>query len=739
MKMKITKNKIIFKERNALVYKILIRVFLISVVAIFFSEIQMVRALPVCDCNIDIHCGASACSVPAVPSLSCTVTNETTLMPNWSSSPLSSYYNLVGVTGSSLDIDTTNLYYSHSGLNPGTTYTYKVKGLNNSCLVCGAGLCSISGSFSNLCVSGSIDGSYSSTVGNTTSFISPTGLNATCGTTDANLTWSDNSSAETGYKVEESSIVIATTAANVGVYNHTGLVENTTYTYRVRAYHSSGAYSSYSATDSCTTGVIAPNTFTATSSATSTIQINLTWNDRSSVEDGYKIERATGACAGFAQIGTVGAGVESYSDSGLLHGTTYCYRVRAYDGAVNSAYSATDSDTTIMPAPTNLSGVAISQTQINLVWSDNSNSETGFKIERADNSDCSGTPSFSQIGTTGSGITSYSNTGLTSNTSYCYRVRSYTSYTDSVYSSTIAVSTSLPSPTNLTATVSATSTTQINLTWTDNSDNEDEFRLERKTGSSGTYTQIVSVATNTTAYANTGVSDGTIYYYRARACNAVACSSYSNEASVTTVLVAPTNLICTPISSSQINLSWTDNSTSETGFKIERDISSPPSTVIFTTGQNAVAYSDENLSENTLYYYRVRAYNSASGVYSGYTSICSTSTPIYVPTGNLTSSIFDTGSTNGVAFNSIVWKGTQPSDSHVLFQFASNSTTTSFNFIGPNGTSATYYQASGANMAMNISTRYHNNHRYFRYKVYIYPNLSNQSPQITDIIIGYSP
>jgi hypothetical protein len=624
-------------------------------------------------------------------------------------------------------------YYLHSGLAPGTQYTYSTRACRGACEYCASEDNCMPTTPDTLC------SSYSANVSKTTSFFAPTSLSASCGTTDANLTWVDNSKAESGYKVEKDTVVINTTVANVESYTATGLTENSTYSFRVRAYHSSGKYSSYSNTDSCTTGFISPNSLTVTTSATSSAQLNLTWNDRSSVEDGYKIERAMGVCSGFSQIGTTGANIEAYGNSGLLNGTTYCYRVRAYDGATNSSYSSSVSGTTSMPAPTNLSGAAISQTQIDLIWTDNSNSETGFKIERADSSDCTGTPTFSQIATVGSNIASYSNTGLTSNTSYCYRVRAYTSYANSDYSSTTVVTTSLPSPTNFTATVSATSTTQINLAWTDNSDNENEFRIERKTGASGTYSQIVSVATNTTAYANIGVSDGTIYYYRVRACNAEACSSYSNEDDATTVLAAPTNLTCTPVSSSQINLGWIDNSASETGFKIERDMSSPPSTVIATTAQNATSYNNENLSENTTYYYRVRAYNANSGVYSAYTDICSTSTPIYVPTGNMTSSIFDTGFTNGVAFNYLLWKGTQPSGSSVLFHFASSNSTSSLDFIGPSGSSATYYQSSGANTAMDISTRYHNNHRYFQYKVYIYPNESNQSPQITDVVIGFSP
>ena len=731
----------IIKKNKKIYFGILI--LSISFIASFLIiRNQEVKAIDVCwDACRD-------CMTPAVPSISLfsySGSQETTIgigltsdgssemqCPDWfdlsgdsSASPDSSGCSSPNYAGTAL--------YNHTGLYPGTQYTYSARACRGACQTCNVETESCD-SVANVC------SSYSSNSSKTTSFFAPTSLNASCGTIDADLTWTDNSSAESGYKVEKDTVVINTTVANVESYTATGLTENHEYSFRVRAFHTAAdTFSSYSSADSCTTGVISPNSLTVTTSATSSAQLNLTWNDRSSVEDGYKIERATGVCSGFSQIGTTGANIEAYGDSGLLNGTTYCYRVRAYDGSTNSSYSSSVSGTTSMPAPTNLSGAAISQTQIDLIWTDNSNSETGFKIERADSSDCSGTPTFSQIATVGSNISSYSNTGLTSNTSYCYRVRAYTSYANSDYSSTTVVTTSLPSPTNFTATVSATSTTQINLAWTDNSDNENEFRIEKKTGASGTYSQIVSVATNTTAYANIGVSDGTIYYYRVRACNAEACSSYSNEDDATTVLAAPTNLTCTPVSSSQINLGWNDNSASETGFKIERDISSPPSTVIATTAQNATSYNNENLSENTTYYYKVRAYNANSGVYSAYTGICSTSTPIYVPTGNMTSSIFDTGFTNGVAFNYLLWKGTQPSGSSVLFHFASSNSTSSFDFIGPSGSSATYYQSSGANTAMDISTRYHNNHRYFQYKVYIYPNESNQSPQITDVVIGFSP
>lgn len=82
----------------------------------------------------------------------------------------------------------------------------------------------------------------------------------------------------------------------------------------------------------------APSTLTAT--AVSRSQINLSWTDNSSNEDGFKIERCRGAnCTKFTQIATVGPNITSYQNTGLWRNTTYRYRVRAYNAAGNSAYS----------------------------------------------------------------------------------------------------------------------------------------------------------------------------------------------------------------------------------------------------------------------------------------------------------------------------------------------------------------------------------------------------------------
>jgi len=76
-------------------------------------------------------------------------------------------------------------------------------------------------------------------------------------------------------------------------------------------------------------------------------QIILTWTDNANNENGFEIERCSGStCTNFAQIATVGATVQTYSDTGLSRSTTYRYRVRAYNTAGNSSYSNIASATT---------------------------------------------------------------------------------------------------------------------------------------------------------------------------------------------------------------------------------------------------------------------------------------------------------------------------------------------------------------------------------------------------------
>jgi hypothetical protein len=82
-------------------------------------------------------------------------------------------------------------------------------------------------------------------------------------------------------------------------------------------------------------------------------------------------------------------------------------------------------------APSGLTVTAVSRTQINLSWADNSGDETGFKIERCKTANCTNYAEVSQVG---ANVTTFADTGLTKNTTYRYRVRAFNANGNSAYS-----------------------------------------------------------------------------------------------------------------------------------------------------------------------------------------------------------------------------------------------------------------------------------------------------------------
>jgi Divergent InlB B-repeat domain len=75
---------------------------------------------------------------------------------------------------------------------------------------------------------------------------------------------------------------------------------------------------------------------------------------------------------------------------------------------------------------------------------------------------------------------------------------------------------------------------ELALSWTDNANNEDGFRIERKTGTGGTYVAIASLSANASSYIDNNLPGGTTFCYRVNAYNAVGSSGYSNEQCGTT-------------------------------------------------------------------------------------------------------------------------------------------------------------------------------------------------------------
>lgn len=193
-----------------------------------------------------------------------------------------------------------------------------------------------------------------------------------------------------------------------------------------------------------------------------TVEVAMSWTDASNNEDGFYVYRNTSnTTTGATLIKTLGAGVQAYTDNAAnsgayppAEGATYFYWVSSFNAGGESAKSPAASnafggETTIWlvpTAPSSLSATAVSSSQINLSWTDNSNNETGFEIYRSTDG-----ITFSSIATVGAGVTTYNSTGLSASTQYYYKVLAYNPGESSTFSNTANATTQaaagVPTPT----------------------------------------------------------------------------------------------------------------------------------------------------------------------------------------------------------------------------------------------------------------------------------------------------
>ncbi len=181
-------------------------------------------------------------------------------------------------------------------------------------------------------------------------------------------------------------------------------------------------------------------------------------------------------------------------------------------------------------------------------------------------------------------------------------------------------------PSNLTASL-AFGGARVRLTWWDNSTSENGFVIERKT-SGGVFAKIAQVGANVEAYMDGKIQSETTYFYRVRPVwKSGGILTPSNEVMVTTPVLtplAPSALQVIGRSRTSVSLRWHDNSTTERGFYIERSTDGVNFTRILARGINMVTGVVPGLAPNTLYYFRVQAFNNF-GV-SAYSNVVSIST-----------------------------------------------------------------------------------------------------------------
>jgi fibronectin type 3 domain-containing protein len=447
----------------------------------------------------------------------------------------------------------------------------------------------------------------------------PSGLTATASSpTQVDLSWTDNSSNETSFSVwrklgDGTYQKVTDLPAKSTQFSDTGLTPVTAYTYKVRA-TGQGGDSAFTLEVPVTTPDVVPATPTAlTATASSPTQVNLGWTDNSSNETSFSVWRKVGDGA-YQKLADLPANSTAYSDTPLTPLTAYSYKVRATGPGGDSGFATEVSVTTpdFPPAsPSGLTANASSPTQIDLTWTDNSGNETAFSVWRK-----VGNGAYQKLADLGANATTYSDTLLTPVTAYTYKVRATGQGGDSGFSVEVTATTpDFPpaSPSGLTA--AASSPTQVNLNWTDNSSNETGFAVWRKVGA-GAYGKVADLGANTTTYADTTVSSLTTYSYKVQAVGTAGASDFSAEVPVTTPEVppaAPTGMTAQIVSGTQVKLTWQDNSANEGSFNVWRKTGAGAYVKIAIVAPNTVSYLDGGLTAGTSYTYKVRAYGSTIG------------------------------------------------------------------------------------------------------------------------------
>ncbi len=413
-----------------------------------------------------------------------------------------------------------------------------------------------------------------------------------------------------------------------------------------------------------------PSALSAT--AASYERIDLSWSDNAGDESGFRIERSSDG-VNFGEIATLGANSTSFADTGLASSTLYYYRVRAYNGAGNSGYSNTDSATTDAPppppaTPVGFSATAASGSQIDLSWSDVAD-ETGYRLERSG----SGSGPWDPIADVPANSTGYSDTGLALGATYYYRLFAYNgsgdaypagpvsaqtltlvdAYAQSATASSGTLSGDLAAlrmddeatqnlteaesggkPSKRTSQGEASwqfnvssgmSVTVIANAWVSGDDSEDSFDFEYSANGSS-YSPLFTVSGNdvdamymellpsslsgtvTIRATDTNRDQGARSLETLHVDHLVIRTESDPNA---TPPSAPSGVQAAADSHTRVSLSWTDNATDESGFRVERSDDGGSWTAVATVGANDVGYDDNTVAAESTYRYRVAAYNGA--------------------------------------------------------------------------------------------------------------------------------
>jgi fibronectin type 3 domain-containing protein len=268
--------------------------------------------------------------------------------------------------------------------------------------------------------------------------------------------------------------------------------------------------------------------------------------------------------------------------------------------------------------PTNLTGSA-GYTSANFTWTASTDNIgiAGYNVYRC-NPPAAGQPcSFAQIADTT--VTSYIDSGLTSNTPYNYQVQAFDLANNrSLGSATLSVTTlrtSAGSPTNVVAT--AVSPKQVTVTWSPPTDTTGLTTYLIFSGSSfSNLVQIAKVPSSTTTFQNQPLNPSTMYFYGVEAVESGIDSAMSNITTATTLPLpnSPTNVVGTPSAATRIVLTWQET-TAKGGLPVSSYqvfSGTTPGQLTKIARAKTTTYTNSSLTPGTTYYYEIVAVDTSN-------------------------------------------------------------------------------------------------------------------------------
>ena len=439
------------------------------------------------------------------------------------------------------------------------------------------------------------------------------------------LTWS-NVARESGYRVQRWQaatsteagkwLQVGTTIADATTFTDTGLTAGTAYTYRIEAYNPAGVAHSPTATETTKQPALpeAPSGLTALATGATTIQLK--WTDNSAGETGFQIERYDGSST---VIIPVAADVTGYTDSGLRSSTVYTYRVRATSTAGVSA----DSNTATVTTAGTGTGLRADYYDNMLAESSsdpNAYSLSGWKFARTD-------ANINVNWGTGAPTGGTSKTRMAGDT---FTVK-WTGMVQPRYTDDYVFRFEPDDGVGMWITVDGVKKPLWTPTW-DRYDADSRNKTSTEYANTSPHESVVPIALK----AGVKYPIEIVYYEYSGGASAKLMwrsANYQAQEVIPTsqLYQGPTDLTATAISSTQVNLSWSDNSADEGGFKVERSTNGSTWTQIATvaaTNTGSGSYVAGGLAAGTAYHFRVRAYNGSPAFNSAYstTAVATTST-----------------------------------------------------------------------------------------------------------------